>query len=135
MVIYGIAPFHMSNSSFEIRRAVKTDTQYFSDVVFENDQVYVACDRLDQSIVGFIAFNELIVSHLYLAPEVIGRGLGGSLLELAKRQGRTLHLWAFQRNETAKNFYIKHGFTVVQQTDGSDNEEHEPDILFEWSCT
>jgi ribosomal protein S18 acetylase RimI-like enzyme len=33
-------------------------------------------------------------------------------------------------NERAQRFYERHGFTEVERTDGSDNEERAPDIQY-----
>ena len=38
----------------------------------------------------------------------------------------------FQRNANARRFYEARGFALVRQTDGSDNEEKEPDALDLW---
>lgn len=120
------------------------DENYFHHL-FAETQIFVACDRLGLphggtssdkpvgSIVGFIAFTDSMVNHLYLSPSVTGLGLGGELLGLAKAGSSKLQLWAFQKNEIAKRFYIKNGFAIVRETDGSGNEENEPDFLFEWS--
>jgi hypothetical protein len=43
-----------------------------------------------------------------------------------------LRLWAFQRNVQALRFYAARGFRVIERTDGSRNEEREPDALLEW---
>ena len=109
------------------------DHSYFTDVVFSRNHVFVACGKATGSIVGFIAFSETMVDHLYLSAPVTGLGLGVQLLDLAKAQSSKLQLWAFQRNEIAKRFYIKNGFVIVRQTDGAGNEENEPDFLFEWN--
>ncbi len=37
-----------------------------------------------------------------------------------------------QRNDGARRFYEKHGLHVVELTEGSGNEEREPDALYEW---
>jgi len=42
-------------------------------------------------------------------------------------------LWVFQRNGPALAFYHARGFRETLRTDGSANEEHEPDALFEWA--
>jgi hypothetical protein len=44
-----------------------------------------------------------------------------------------LELWTFQRNANARRFYETHGFRCARLTDGRDNEEHEPDALYEWT--
>lgn len=54
------------------------------------------------------------------------------LLGLAKAVSPTLCLWTVQRNQSAQGFYKLRGFDVLKQTDGSANEEHEPDVLYWW---
>jgi hypothetical protein len=44
-----------------------------------------------------------------------------------------LALWTFQRHANARSFYEAHGFRCVRFTAGRDNEEHEPDALYEWT--
>ena len=62
-----------------------------------------------------------------------GRGIGAELLKLAKRERPTgLRLWTFASNAGAQRFYERHGFVEARRTDGSDNEEGEPDILYLW---
>ncbi len=108
------------------------DVDYFTNVVFLNDQVYLAEDSTTRKIVGFIAFNHLFVDHLYLLSEASGQGTGSALLELAKDSTDSLRLWVFQKNQNAIHFYQKNGFTVIKETDGSYNEEKEPDALMQW---
>ena len=43
-----------------------------------------------------------------------------------------MRLWTFQRNQRARRFYERRGFRLVLLTDGADNEEKEPDALYEW---
>jgi hypothetical protein len=43
-----------------------------------------------------------------------------------------LRLWTFQRNRDARRFYERQGFTLVKETDGSANEEKEPDAMYLW---
>ena len=95
------------------------------------DRVFVALDEA-QRIVGFIAFGEGWVNHLYVLPEFQRLGIGGRLLEKAKQEWPSLRLWTFERNDGALRFYLRHGFSVVKRTDGRENEEKEPDILLQW---
>jgi putative acetyltransferase len=81
---------------------------------------------------GFCAFREGWVDHLYVAPAVHGQGLGSVLLGKAMAPQSLLRLWVFQRNTPAIRFYTARGFRLLGQTDGSRNEEHEPDALCEW---
>ncbi|PAU45909.1 GNAT family N-acetyltransferase [Streptomyces albireticuli] len=73
------------------------------------------------------------VDQLYLAPAWRGRGLGDRFLSLAKeRFPAGLELWTFQINTPAHRFYERHGFTAAERTDGSGNEEREPDVRYVW---
>ena len=44
-----------------------------------------------------------------------------------------LGLWTFQVNSAAVRFYRRHGFRETLRTDGSHNEEQEPDVRMEWT--
>lgn len=83
--------------------------------------------------VGLLLLEDAWVHSLYVAPERAGRGVGTLLLDLAKsvRPGG-LGLWVFETNERARRFYDRHGFGEVRRTDGSHNEEHQPDIEMAW---
>jgi GNAT superfamily N-acetyltransferase len=61
------------------------------------------------------------------------RGLGTELLQVARSSFDRLHLWTFQRNLPARQFYEARGFALVRETDGAGNEEKEPDALYLWT--
>jgi GNAT superfamily N-acetyltransferase len=81
---------------------------------------------------GIIAFREGWIEQLYVVPAAQGRGIGTELLEVAKRVSDRLELWTFQRNTPARSFYEARGFELVGATDGSRNEEREPDARYLW---
>lgn len=83
-------------------------------------------------LVGIIAFREHWIDQLYVLPRAQGAGVGTALLGIAKSQARSLSLWTFQRNHAARRFYERRGFVVTKETDGSENEEREPDVLYSW---
>lgn len=104
----------------------------FFRATIDRESTWVAI--VDHQVVGFISVDGEQVDHLYVAPEHQGRGIGSDLLSVAQGLGTPrLRLWAFQRNAAARAFYGSHGFREVRTTDGSDNEEREPDVLLEWS--
>jgi putative acetyltransferase len=109
------------------------DLIYFSEQVLPDNEVFVARNKNDQ-VIGFIAFKSEWIHHLYLLPKSGRKGIGTSLLEIAKAQSTRLRLWTFQRNEIARQFYSRHGFLLIAETNGTENEEREPDILFEWTA-
>jgi len=108
------------------------DLQYFTEKVLPNNNVFVARST-DNQIVGFISFDDSWVNHLYILPDHGRLGIGSRLLSIAKASCEKLRLWTFQKNETARRFYSKHGFTVIDETDGTHNDEREPDVLFAWN--
>ena len=104
------------------------DLAFFRERVFRECEVWIA-----GAIDGFIAFRAGWVDHLYVAPERQRAGIGGALLAQAMRSHSPLRLWTFQKNVRAIEFYAARGFREIERTDGSGNEEREPDVLLEWT--
>lgn len=73
------------------------------------------------------------IEQFYLLEPYWRRGIGSMLIRREMERQDTLQLWTFTRNARAIAFYASHGFTEAERTDGSDNEEREPDIRFVWS--
>ncbi len=85
---------------------------------------------------GYIAVDGEWVDHLYVHPVSWRRGIGAGLLAHAKAASPAgLRLWTFQSNAAARAFYEHEGFVAERLTDGSDNEEREPDVLYVWPGT
>jgi GNAT superfamily N-acetyltransferase len=85
------------------------------------------------TVVGVMVVKGDELSQLYLEPDWRGRGIGDLFVGLAKeRSPRGLTLWTFQVNKPAHRFYERHGFVAVEYTDGSGNEEREPDVRYVW---
>jgi len=77
--------------------------------------------------------REARVAHLYVDPEHWRQAIGGALLRRAQAvRPRGLDLWVFQRNTVAIAFHERHGFRIAELTDGSGNEEREPDARMVW---
>lgn len=103
---------------------------FFRDVVLVKRAVWCVVSASD--VTGFIAFGEGWVDHLYVHPAHHSGGMGTALLRLAQAASPSLQLWVFQRNGDAIRFYEKRGFILQETTDGSGNEEHEPDARMSW---
>jgi ribosomal protein S18 acetylase RimI-like enzyme len=100
--------------------------------VLKLEDVYVATDH-GGKILGYAAWRDDSLNHLYVHPASQRRGVGSMLLRHAKRHmPRGFRFWVFQRNAAARAFYEKHGCVLVRETDGSGNEEREPDAQYEW---
>jgi GNAT superfamily N-acetyltransferase len=104
---------------------------YFSGPFFAKAEFWLAEDAAGEAI-GYIGFRPDFVEHLFVRPSSQGQGVGLALLERAKQAAVELSLWTFQQNLRARRFYETHGFVVVVETDGQDNEEKLPDVLYRW---
>ena len=108
---------------------------WMRDTVFERHSVRVA--EVDGEIVGFAARDGAWLMHLYVKPGWTGRGIGSRLLKAVLAEAAmvtpVLRLSTFARNQGARRFYERHGFTAVMFGDGSANVEREPDVRYERS--
>ncbi|AXI79887.1 GNAT family N-acetyltransferase [Peterkaempfera bronchialis] len=115
-------------------RRPRTDQEvrdYFREVVVPKRETWVAV--AERAVVGVMVLDEALLSQLYLEPRWRGRGIGDRLVALAKeRRPDGLELWTFQVNGPAQRFYQRHGFTEAERTDGTANEEREPDVRYVW---
>ena len=106
------------------------DLNFYTTAVFPHAEIRLL--EWSDLILGFIVFRPGWVDQLYIHPDCQRRGLGSRLLELAQESSDTLHAWTFRGNAGARVFYEKRGFQVELETDGSGNEEKEPDVLYVW---
>ena len=105
---------------------------WFASHVVRDAELWVAEDPAGR-LIGILVLEGPWLEQLYVEPSMTGRGIGAELLKLAKRERPTgLRLWTFASNAGAQRFYERHGFVEARRTDGSDNEEGEPDILYLW---
>jgi ribosomal protein S18 acetylase RimI-like enzyme len=111
------------------------ETFFFIDNIVLRDQEVDVAER-NGEISGFVAIERDMVKHLYVRPDLLRRGIGSALLQRAKeRLPSGFRLWVFQENVPARRFYERHGLRLVEETDGSRNEERTPDALYEWRLT
>jgi GNAT superfamily N-acetyltransferase len=113
---------------------VHTDDQirtWIRDQMVPAHEVWVADEA--GSVRGFAALSGDLLGHLYVCPDHQSRGIGTALFDVVKRERPNgFTFWVFQRNEGARRFYERHGCRIIELTDGSGNEEKEPDALYEW---
>jgi RimJ/RimL family protein N-acetyltransferase len=123
----------MAHTDAEVRDWVSTS-------LIPGAGVSVAADRgSHDAIIGMMAISQhqsvAWIDQLYLHPSVVGRGIGTRFVKLAKEAlGSPIRLYTFQENAGARRFYERHGFRAIAFSDGSDNEEHCPDVLYEWAA-
>ena len=114
-------------------RSEEDTARWMRDVVFPRHSVWLA--DVAGEIVGFGARDGAWLAHLYVKPGWTGKGIGARLLEViiaeAARVTPVLRLYTFARNDAARRFYERHGFVLTAESDGSGNEEREPDVRYE----
>ena len=93
-------------------------------------EVWVA--EAEGRVIALMVLRGESLDQLYVRPEAQRRGIGGRLLQHAKRGRARLRVFTFESNEPARDFYEKHGFKAIAFGDGTANEEGAPDVLYEW---
>ena len=115
--------------------AIHSDTdieQWVKVEVIAHREVWVAVNTEDHPL-AVMVLHDGWIDQLYVAPAWTGLGLGSRLVELAKsRSPQGLQLWTFASIVGAQRFYERHGFVIAETTDGSGNEENEPDLRLVW---
>ena len=106
-------------------------SDWMRHVVIANQCVWVAIHG--ERLLGFAALEGTWLEQLYVDTHVQGGGIGRMLLQAAKDTSpQDLWLHVFTRNHRARRFYEAAGFVLVDESDGSGNEEHEPDCTYRW---
>lgn len=109
----------------------KEDRDWMARSVLPNATVRVA--QAQGRPIGYLALSGNRLDQLYVVPAHQGRGVGSRLLAEAKiLSPGGLRLHVFQRNHRARAFYEARGFTAIGFSEGAENEEQEPDVLYEW---
>lgn len=65
----------------------------------------------DKFVKGLISIDGSEIKELYVDPFFEGKGIGGKLLEYAISKYHCKELWVLDKNDRAKKFYNRHGFT------------------------
>ena len=107
------------------------DRAYFRERVFATCELWGAFG--ETGMAAMMAFRQDWIDHLYVLPDAQRRGFGSALLQVAKDASTRLELWTFQRNRCARQFYEARGFVLVEETDGANNDEKEPDARYLWT--
>lgn len=118
--------FPMAHSDDEVRAWIR-------DVIVATTETWVAVDGDGGPVAALMVVGPGELDQLYVAPDRLGRGIGGRLLEQAKRSSPGgLALFTFQVNTRARRFYERNGFVATWFGDGAANEEGQPDVRYAW---
>ncbi len=87
----------------------------------------------DGTVAGLACWHDGWLEQLYVDPRHHNEGFGTALLRhVLDKHPEGFQLWTFQANAGARRFYERHGFALVELTDGTHNEEKTPDARYEW---
>jgi GNAT superfamily N-acetyltransferase len=90
----------------------------------------------DDTLLGYARFDDVWLDDLYIHPDAQGSGVGSALLDLVKAQRPNgFCLWVFESNTPARAFYAARGLVELEHTDGSGNDEKQPDLRMAWPGT
>ena len=85
----------------------------------------------DETIAGMACIDGDWLTHLYVHPDHQGRSVGHALFESVRlERPKGFQFWTFQANKRARHFYESRGCEAVEFTDGSRNEERQPDVRY-----
>jgi drug/metabolite transporter (DMT)-like permease/ribosomal protein S18 acetylase RimI-like enzyme len=133
-----IARIHMTSRATTMpylptqKRDHEQVTRWVEEVLLKEGRLWVAV--CDGEILGYAALDADLLEHLYLRPDSRRQGIGTLLLDEVRRHspdGLSLHV--FQQNTDARAFYERHGFTVLDTSDGRRNMENLPDMTLRWT--
>jgi GNAT superfamily N-acetyltransferase len=125
-----LAAFH-STYDFALAHSDEQVRDWLTNEVVPRMETWVA--EADGHVIAMMVLADAWLEQLYVDPAWHNRGIGGRLVELAKsRQPGGMNLYTFQVNDRARRFYERHGFVVAALGDGTTNEEHQPDVRYEW---
>ena len=113
-------------------RRSETEVHNFLSSRVALGEVWVATGT-DQ-VLGVAVLTARWLHSLYVGPTHQGSGVGSLLLDVVKAQRPGgFGLWVFAANDRARGFYRRHGLIELERTDGSANDEREPDVRMVWA--
>ncbi len=92
-------------------------------------EVYVL--ESEKSILGFIGITDGYIAGIFVDSCCRSCGIGGQLLDYAKKKHNCLSLNVYKKNGRAVSFYLRKGFTVLSEQTDSDTGEAE--YAMSWS--
>ena len=122
---------HAAMPTIAWAHTAEEDRWWAANILLPQEDVWLAEDG--GAVLGFMALHDDWLSQLYLRPGTWRKGIGSALLAHAKAlRPAGLRLWCFQVNTRARAFYEHHGFVAERMTDGAENEERAPDVMYVW---
>ncbi len=112
------------------RHTLEQAKAFFRNKLLSSCVVWVA--EQSGALLGLLALEAPWIRQFAVFPEHQRQGVGTALLRQARAcSPAELRLFTFRRNDKARAFYEKHGFTVVA-LGISPAPELEPDVEYRW---
>ncbi len=116
-----------------LKYSPEDDLEFFTETLLKDCSVWIAIVK--EQPVGLLAISGEFVEQLHVDPAQQRRGIGTTLLDLAKQKSPArLQLHTHQANTGARKFYEERGFRALR-FGVSAAPESEPDVLYEWDGT
>jgi GNAT superfamily N-acetyltransferase len=110
------------------RHGAEENLRFLRERLMAENQIWVA--ESGGAVVGYVAFDDGWLRHLFVHPDHQGKGHGAALLAHVMADGRERQLWTFRRNERARAFYERRGWVLAEITDGQSQEQKEPEVRY-----
>ncbi|AXK50715.1 N-acetyltransferase [Spiroplasma alleghenense] len=91
-------------------------------------KVFVFIDKSE--IVGFIGVAKNYVAGIFVKKQFQSIGVGSQLLDYVFKKYNNLKLKVYNKNQKAINFYLRHGFEIIEEY--VDEETLEKEIEMQW---
>lgn len=112
------------------------DSSYWNDnynmvkEILPKATIYVY-DENDE-IQGFIGLMDGYIAGIFVSNKCQSKGIGKALLDYVKEQNSELLLSVYKKNNRAKQFYLREGFTI--DSEQIDKSTGEVEFLMKWEA-
>lgn len=91
-------------------------------------EIYVY--ETDGKILGFVGLQGDYLAGIFVDRHARSMGIGGQLIHYVQKIRRTLILNVYRKNQSAMEFYLREGFSVLSED--IDEATGETDIVLSW---
>lgn len=91
-------------------------------------EIYVY--ETDGKILGFVGLQGDYLAGIFVDRHARSMGIGGQLIHYVQKIRRTLTLNVYRKNQSAMEFYLREGFSVLSED--IDQATGETDIVLSW---
>ena len=88
----------------------------------------------EKEVRGFIGLVGAYIAGIFVDKKYRSAGVGGQLLDFAKKQYDSLSLNVYQQNKRAVAFYLREGFSVCEEGIDEETGSAEYTMLWEYDC-